>query len=776
MRFRTATLWAVSLGLILMAASALILLRTASVIDNQWDDQITQFTKVISDLTQACGESGSIDSLELFLRNVRRHHLVKEIHAVRSPVTIRDFDERENSEPLDDIDIEVLNDGKLKRIADHEAQTVRFVNPTLAAESCVRRCHESAEVGDVLGVASLTVCTEESDSAHAKLNAIVIVVLLAAGIFEIVVVMGLLSRHNAKKEQDRITKTNQFLRANADRMQGLTEELTAANRQLEGEIVERNAMTERLQETNCNIVEMANQLSSIMRAIAERSEDAAFLRFENKNLVRCFEVNQCTETDCPAHGTSEATRCWEIVGTFCRSGVQETLTGKLRDCPSCRVYQQARLDPLCNLGEAFNEMISILEDRRLHLEEALRSVEQARKDAEDANKAKSQFLANMSHEIRTPMNGITGFSHMLVGSELTEEQQESVDIIRECSRNLLQIIDDILDFSKIESGQLTIEHVDCSLDELLSSVEVLMRLKVQEKGIEFKIIESGDLPTHMCTDPTRLCQCLVNLLGNALKFTEKGHVHLNVRLHKDGGEDFIRFDVEDTGIGIPLDKRELIFNSFTQADGSTARKYGGTGLGLAITRQLTELLQGHLTLTSTEGQGSVFSLTIPAGVDVTEQPSLERYRPAGAQAPIETDAHAPEFSGHVLVAEDVRTNQVLIKALLQRLGLEVTIVKDGSEAVQQALTHPFDLIFMDIQMPCMNGYKAAQVLRKEGVVTPIVALTANAMDGDDKACIAAGCNAYLPKPIDRRDLIATIAKYMPEKVGCEQATQLAQSV
>lgn len=201
LRFKTATVWTVSLGLILMIAAAFIVLHTASVIDDQWDSQITQFTKIISDLTQACGESGSIESLELFLRNVKRHHLVHDIHAVRSPVTIKDFDERENSEPLDDLERKVLKDGKPIKIADQETHTLRFLHPTLAQASCIRRCHESAQVDDVLGVASVTVCTHETDAARSRLNGIVIAVLLVSGVFEIAVIIGLLARKNAEKEK-----------------------------------------------------------------------------------------------------------------------------------------------------------------------------------------------------------------------------------------------------------------------------------------------------------------------------------------------------------------------------------------------------------------------------------------------------------------------------------------------------------------------------------------------------------------------------------------------
>ena len=397
------------------------------------------------------------------------------------------------------------------------------------------------------------------------------------------------------------------------------------------------------------------------------------------------------------------------------------------------------------------------------LQSSIKKTELLAKDALIASKAKSEFLANMSHEIRTPMNAIIGFSDLLAEEELTDEQKRDINIIRESGQNLLRLIDDILDFSKIEAGQLNTELIDCSLGKMLNSVGSLMRPKATEQGLAFEILEGDGLPAQICSDSTRLQQCLINLIGNAIKFTEQGHVHVNISLEDKEGQAYIRFDIEDTGIGIPKSKRETIFDSFTQADGNTTRKFGGTGLGLTITKQLAELLGGQLSLTSEEGKGSVFSLTIPANVDVTQQPLLDRQNIAGHMEPGHGEIEELQFSGNILVAEDSLTNQMLTKLLLERLGLQVTIVEDGNQAVEKVEADSFDLIFMDMQMPHMNGYEATRKLREKGITTPIVALTANAMKGDDKKCFEAGCDDYLAKPIDRRELLKAIGKYLSSR-------------
>ncbi len=474
---------------------------------------------------------------------------------------------------------------------------------------------------------------------------------------------------------------------------------------------------------------------------------------------------------------------------------------------STRAIKQSN-DEVGSLIDAFNEMLDQIQDRdsalvdarqkletkvsertadltvaNEQLEASIVQVRQLAEKAVKADQAKSEFLANMSHEIRTPMNAIIGFSDILAGEKLADEQANYVNIIRDSGNHLLKLIDDILDFSRIEAGKLNIETTEHPLKNILARVESMVHPAAAEKGIEFKIIRNGNLPATIRTDPDRLRQCLINLTSNAIKFTEHGHVYIKLSPEDHHGQPHIRYDIEDTGIGISADEQQEIFKSFTQADGSTTRKYGGTGLGLTITKQLVELLGGRLAVTSEKNKGSVFSLILPTGVDAAQQPALDRNNVADHVDDNREKTELSRFSGHVLVAEDVKTNQMLIKFLLNRMGLEVTIAEDGNQAVQNALAGAFDLIFMDIQMPNMNGYEATRALREKGLTTPIIALTANAMKGDDKKCTEAGCNDYLSKPLDRRELLEKIRKYLPlerdalsEKINSaeSQVDELAQ--
>ncbi|NQV33354.1 MAG: response regulator [Phycisphaeraceae bacterium] len=427
-------------------------------------------------------------------------------------------------------------------------------------------------------------------------------------------------------------------------------------------------------------------------------------------------------------------------------------------------------DELGRLEVHLNRMLGHLASTKQKTIAAKERAELLAQEAQAANRAKSSFLANMSHEIRTPMNSILCFSDMLTQEDLTQEQKNYVDTIRESGRNLLTLINDILDYSKIEASQLNVEMIDCSLGHLLNSLETTMTALTQGKSVDFEIMAEKDLPAQIHSDPFRLNQCLTNLLSNAVKFTDQGHVHLKVSLREDNNQHSIQFDVEDTGTGIPKDRQKAIFESFNQADGSTTRKYGGTGLGLAITGQLAELLDGTVTLTSEPGEGSVFSLVIPIGMDITEQSLLDRHKVLDQDADESWPTGVSPFSGNILVAEDVEGNQRLMKIMLSKLGVDVVLAGDGIQAVQAASSQTFDLIFMDMQMPHMNGYEATSVLKQQGCKSPIVALTANAMKGDDQVCLDAGCDGYLAKPIDRRELARTLAKYLPTRKSVSTQT------
>ncbi len=407
------------------------------------------------------------------------------------------------------------------------------------------------------------------------------------------------------------------------------------------------------------------------------------------------------------------------------------------------------------LQEAYEEIESV----NKQLEHSIERANMMAQEAALANQAKSEFLANMSHEIRTPMNAIIGFAEILEQEKLSEDQKDYVRTIASSGNTLLNLINDILDFSKIEAGKLETEMIKTSLGEVIHEIDSLMRPIASKKKLDFQVLQCSELPANFVTDPMRLKQCLINLINNAVKFTDQGHVYLNVSLeYSQPDEPFVRFDVEDTGIGIPKDKQQRVFEAFSQADNSTTRKYGGTGLGLAITAQLVELMNGRLSMTSDYGKGSVFTIMLPVGLELNKNEMLDKYESTTSSLN-EKDQAFKKFTAKILVAEDNPSNQKLIEILLKRYGLDFKIVGDGKAACDEVFTADYDLIFMDMQMPVMNGYEAVKEIRRKKIDTPVIALTANAMKGDAEKCIEAGCTEYMSKPIKTEALEAVLSKF-----------------
>ena len=393
--------------------------------------------------------------------------------------------------------------------------------------------------------------------------------------------------------------------------------------------------------------------------------------------------------------------------------------------------------------------------------ESLRTNEQRQRElarrAEQANRAKSEFLANMSHEIRTPMTAILGYADIVDSGDADDgTRAEAVGAIRRAGRHLLTIINDVLDISKIESGHMEVVREPCDLPSAITDAVTGLQAQAAVKGLTLRAELEGTIPSSVATDGHRVRQILINLIGNAVKFTDSGSVSVRVS-HRD---DTLTIRVEDTGPGIHQSKLEAIFQPFEQADNSSSRRHEGTGLGLTISRRLACLLGGDLSATSTVGVGSAFTLNIPAPACEGSEPvaCLEgRGASEGRSIPSSGQAPNARLRGRVLLAEDGPDNQHLISFILRRAGLEVDVVSNGREAVERfGAGRRYDLFITDMQMPEMDGYAATRLLREDGHTLPILALTAHAMEGDRERCLEAGCDDYEPKPIDRDALLAKI--------------------
>lgn len=408
---------------------------------------------------------------------------------------------------------------------------------------------------------------------------------------------------------------------------------------------------------------------------------------------------------------------------------------------------------LTNLFKKLNDKTDLLQSQT-------KEIIHARDAACAADRAKGRFVANISHELRTPLTAIIGFSESMFEDDFSSEQRkEMLETIIRNSNYLLHLINEVLDKSKIDEDKLKIEKIQFSPVLLLKDIENLIRQQIESKGLEFKVNFLWPLPETLLSDPLRVKQVILNLCANAIKFTEFGHIHITVSFNPEKEQWCIV--VSDTGIGIAPEQQENIFTPFVQADISITRKYGGTGLGLALTKRLVELMGGEIALASEAGEGSQFLIELPTGpigqtkMLTAEMASRIEANPFSVDQPV-------SLCGRVLVAEDAPDSQILVKVMLEKIGLSVQVVGDGRQAIEAAKEEAYDLILMDMQMPVMDGVTALQKLREKGFRMPVIALTANTQSEDKALCFKAGFDDFVGKPIRRRMLYQVLEKYLGE--------------
>jgi PAS domain S-box-containing protein len=583
-----------------------------------------------------------------------------------------------------------------------------------------------------------------------------------------------------RRAEDELTRHRDHL---AELVDARTYELQEINQQLTNEIVERKAIGEALQKSETQY-----------RTLVERASDGIMIfqdyviQYANPRMAEMVGYSPEDLVEMPFA---------DVIHPDQREKVLQRYEARMMGRKVPAVYESQLIDRRGRVVQVeVNAGLTTYNNRLADLvifrdvtarKRAERELRRAKEAAEEASRFKTEFLANMSHEIRTPMTAILGYLELIGGGCQKAcgfgkgEFGSYVEAVSRNATHLLQIINDILDLSKIEAGRLEMESIDCCPFQLLDDVESMLRGRAQVKGLRLAVGNGGALPARIRTDPTRLKQILFNLVGNAVKFTEKGEVTVTARFLPLAGSDAARpsrgtlhFEIRDTGVGMTRKQVTRLFRPFTQADNSTTRQFGGTGLGLAISKRLAERLGGNIEVESEPGVGSTFRVFVDAG-PLENVPLVQHASATEVARRVEPSAQgakprAADFDHRILLAEDGVDNQRLIALILTRAGATVTIANHGKEAVDflaeaDARGEPFDLVLMDMQMPVMDGYEATALLRRRGYKGPIVALTAHAMQSDRAKCLEAGCDEYATKPIQREVLLETIGRLIAEAVA-----------
>lgn len=571
--------------------------------------------------------------------------------------------------------------------------------------------------------------------------------------------------HQRRVSEEALRQSHQFLQSAVDALPAGVVILDS-----EGGIIAVNAAWRKFADQNSPFRDASqigvNYLSACENMQGPSAERARALAKGVRSIINRELVDYAIEMPVQL----ESTTVWQLirVNRFPGEGQAQAVVAHQDITDQKRAEQELRALN-ATLEDRVTERSAIAERRARELAESEEALAAAKARAEEANRAKSDFLANMSHEIRTPMTAILGFADVLLeegdAHKAPASRIRDLRTIKRNAEHLLEIINDILDISKIESGNMTVEKIRFSPMQLIGEAVALMRGRAEAKNLSLDSAYLSPIPETIESDPTRFRQVLINLMSNAVKFTEVGGVSLRIRMNKKPtGEPQLQVQVVDTGIGMSEEQMSRLFRAFSQADSSTTRRFGGTGLGLMISRRLARMMGGDVVVESSSGEGSVFSFTIEtASLDgvpmVREVSGKPEAMPDG---PVSADSAGPfRLNVRVLLAEDGPDNQRLISFHLRKAGAQVEIVENGQIAVERAMKaeqegQPFDVVLMDMQMPVLDGYAASRLLRQQGYRGPIIALTAHAMSGDREKCIEAGCTGYATKPIDRNALIAQI--------------------